>query len=281
MFSPFSAWLRKAAFKSPLSVLTVAATYVDYMEFSAKLSGMPEASQISETARTSLTELNTHGIHVISGYWDPDKCARARSEIDRLIAEYPEYLHTNAKADKRIYGANNASPLIDEFARDPILKDIACAYNREPTRTAFTLSAKMPATPDNEGSGEGWHRDAFLRQFKAILYLSDVGPENGPFQFVRESHKASQVMRDIWSSRLGYMQYRLSEAEVARIIHRAPERLTTYLAKAGTLILVDTSSIHRGMPIKAGSRFALTNYYYPVDGIDKTLFQKFKVLDHA
>jgi hypothetical protein len=136
----------------------------------------------------------------------------------------------------------------------------------------------MPAASGNQGSGEGWHRDAFLRQFKAILYLSDVGPKNGPFQFVKDSYQPGQVLRDIWKGGLRYMQYRLSELEVDRIIEGSPERLSTYTAKAGTLILVDTSSIHRGMPIQTGTRYALTNYYFPAQNIDAALFEKFKVL---
>ena len=47
------------------------------------------------------------------------------------------------------------------------------------------------------------------------------------------------------------------------------------MAKAGTLILVDTSSIHRGMPIIAGVRYALTNYFYPKRLIDQELFKQF------
>jgi hypothetical protein len=29
------------------------------------------------------------------------------------------------------------------------------------------------------------------------------------------------------------------------------------------VIIVDTSGLHRGMPIRSGERYALTNYYWP------------------
>ena len=45
----------------------------------------------------------------------------------------------------------------------------------------------------------------------------------------------------------------------------------------GTLILVDTSTLHRGR-IKKGTRYALTNYYYTINQINKELFKKFKVI---
>jgi hypothetical protein len=32
------------------------------------------------------------------------------------------------------------------------------------------------------------------------------------------------------------------------------------------------------MPIQTGTRYALTNYYFPAQNIDAALFEKFKVL---
>jgi hypothetical protein len=205
-------------------------------------------------------------------------CARARGEVDRIIAQYPKCLHSSAKADQRVYGANNASELIATFASDQALASVASAYNHEPTRTAFTLAARMPASLGNHGSGAAWHRDAFLRQFKAILYLSDVGPSNGPFQMIRDSHRRQRVLSDMRVGHLKYMQYRLTNSEIEQIIADEPERKFTYTARAGTLILVDTSTLHRGQPIEDGTRYALTNYYFPVRHIDDSMFEKFNVL---
>ena len=137
------------------------------------------------------------------------------------------------------------------------------------------MAAKMPATPGNLGSGEGWHRDASLRQFKSIIYLSDVSEKNGPFQFIEGSHKLRTILKDIWDGRLGYMQNRIRDDQISAILLKNPSRLKTYTANAGTLILVDTSSIHRGMPISEGVRFGLTNYFFPDQSISKELFEKF------
>ena len=50
-----------------------------------------------------------------------------------------------------------------------------------------------------------------------------------------------------------------------QILKNNPDRLQTLEANAGTLILVDTSLLHRGSPIEEGSkeRYAMTNYIYP------------------
>jgi len=270
--------IKRVALRSPSPVLALAGTYWDYMQFARRMREAKVPEVESEVERQYLEQLNAEGICIVEGFWDAQTCANARSEIERIVQQHPDYLHASAKADMRIYGANNASSLIDAFAQHPGLKRVASVYNREPTRTAFTLAAKMPASSGNQGSGEGWHRDAFLRQFKAILYLSDVELVNGPFQFIKDSYKSGQVLRDIWKGRLQYMQYRLSEEDVSYILRGSPGRLNTYTAKAGTLLLVDTSSIHRGMPIQEGTRYALTNYYFPEKNIDAAMFEKFNVL---
>lgn len=228
-----------------------------------------------------LAQLEASGICIVEDFWSRETCALARDEVDRIITQYPKYVNENAKADQRVYGANNASQLIARFANDEVLASVASAYNREPTRAAFTLAARMPSTIGNHGSGEGWHRDAFFRQFKAIIYLSDVGPDNGPFQMIRDSHKRPRVLNDMKAANLKYMQYRLDDLDISRILASEPDRLTTYTAPAGSLILVDTSTVHRGMPIRAGTRYALTNYYFPKNRIDQSMYEKFDVLPAA
>lgn len=253
-------------------------TYADYWLFSLKLTRAPLQLIEDQFGARYHAQLDADGVCIIENFWSAAACAAARTEVERIVEKYPQYVNGNAKADFRVYGANNASALINQFAEHPLLRDVATAYNREPTRTAFTLAAKMPVSEGNQGSGEGWHRDAFLRQFKAILYLSDVTLENGPFQIIKDSHRPRYVLRDIRAGGLRYMQNRLSQREVDRILMGNSMRLVTYTAKAGTLILVDTSMIHRGMPIQTGTRYALTNYYFPEARIGPGLYEQFNVL---
>ncbi|AKZ61479.1 hypothetical protein F506_01255 [Herbaspirillum hiltneri N3] len=255
-------------------------THADYKSFQAWLRRAPTPPSLAYGAEY-LAEVERNGICIVPDFWSAEKCADARAEIDRVITEYPRYVNGNAKADVRVYGANNASALIDDFAQDARLLAIASAYNHKATETAFTLAARMPTTPGNSGSGEGWHRDAFLRQFKAILYLSEVSMENGPFQFLSDSQRSKRVLVDMKTADLKYMQYRMEETQIARLLAQEPARLKTFTARAGTLILVDTSAIHRGKPIQAGTRYALTNYYFPTDSIDQSMYEKFDVLPRA
>ena len=40
-------------------------------------------------------------------------------------------------------------------------------------------------------------------------------------------------------------------------------RVSTLSGAQGDLIIANTFGIHRGAPVTAGTRYALTNYYYP------------------
>lgn len=276
-----AACVREAALSGKSPTLSVLATYIDHKQHQKKCRKIGFNPKVSTDASEYVKEIRKNGICVIENYWNEDQCASAREDTDRLIKEFPEYVHPNAKADKRIYGANNASNIINEFNTDPLLSEVANLYNEEPTKAAFTLAARMPYTPNNLGSGEGWHRDAPIRQFKAIMYLSDVTLDNGPFQMISNSHSLKNVLIDTWRGKLNYPQFRVSQEQVEKLISKHPQRLTTYTATAGTVILADVSSIHRGMPITSGTRYALTNYFFPTDAVDESLFTKFKAIPSA
>lgn len=278
MLNVVNHFARKLARNSGPGLAALFATWADYRDYEYRLRSMRSPPVAEVAALDHLAKVEADGICIVENFWSEETCARARIEVDRVIVQYPKYVNRNARADQRVYGANNASELIATFANDPVLASVASAYNHKPTRTAFTLAARMPASRDNQGSGEGWHRDAFFRQFKAILYLSDVGPNNGPFQMIRDSHRRQRVLSDMRAGYLNYMQYRLTNPKIEQIIADEPARKITYTARAGTLILVDTSMLHRGQPIKEGTRYALTNYYFPEDRIDGALYEKFDVL---
>ena len=271
-------FVRKRARSSGPGLAPLLATWFDYREYEAWLYTLQSPPVTKSYGLDYLSKLEAEGICIVENFWSKELCARACREVDRIIEHYPKYVNGNAKADQRVYGANNASELIATFANDMILASVASAYNHEPTSTAFTLAARMPTSLDNQGSGEGWHRDAFLRQFKAILYLSDVGPSNGPFQMILDSHRRHRVLSDMRAGQLKYMQYRLTNSQIHQIIADEPARNITCVAPAGTLILVDTSTLHRGMPIEDGTRYALTNYYFHETQIDDSLYEKFDVL---
>ncbi len=210
-----------------------------------------------------LAQLEIDGLAVVPDFLPADACAALREEIDAARQRDASLVNTDPEdCDHRLFAYERVSEAAARFHDDPWLHDLAQLYSGAEIVNAFTMAGVLVHRPINRGSGLGWHRDSFDHQFKAIIYLSDVGEDNGPFQYLCGSSHLSHMLQTIWRDRLGYMQTRLSEEEVERIVARAPEKLRTVTGSAGSLVLADTSAIHRGMPIRAGSRYALTNYYY-------------------
>ena len=254
--------------------------------FSAHAPKVDQAMRKSELARMRLDyeavarAMQDDGVFAIESYWPEDKCSKGREEIDRLISTYPDSVHRHSGgSDKRMFGVESASPLLAEFHNDPFLRAVGEHLGGLALYNFATLGARIDATPENNGSGDGWHRDAHGFQFKSILYLSDVTKENGPFEFLPASHKQWRAVFDTAVGDLPAAPVtRYEPVVVDRIVKRFRLRRTQFTGKAGTLLLVNTSGIHRGCPLQAGSRYALTNYFYHPFQVGESRVEKFAPL---
>jgi hypothetical protein len=219
-------------------------------------SRLPDSKVILDTIRRD-------GLHVLRGFYPRAVCAQLVGVIDALVAAYPERLEVDEEgADHRIWGSERAAPPFRAFFDDPVLESWAAAYLGTRVANITTMGAKLVALPDNRGSGGGWHRDSmFEKQFKAILYLTDVSAENGPFQYLVGSNTRSSVLRTLAYTRGQRNLKRYGDDVIAAFCRADPGKLKTVTGAAGDVILVDTRGIHRGCPIAEGSRYALTNYY--------------------
>ena len=222
-------------------------------------------------------QLRREGYAVLPGYYDADRCSRAIMEIDRTMEAQPQAVRRDPlDADQRVFGIEHASPLASDFHRDSYLRAIGEAYYGSRLGNFSTLAGRLRFQPGNAGSGQGWHRDAFHFQFKAMVYLTDVAPENGPFQILARSHRLFQVLRDTIRGRLAAApQSRITDAQADRLISAAPSRVRSLAAQRGTVILFDSSAIHRGSPIHADIRYALTNYYFQPEQITPKRYEEF------
>jgi hypothetical protein len=220
--------------------------------------------------------LQRDGVVAIPDFWTEQECRAAIAEFRRLTERFPDYVLE--RSDRRLFGANHASAVIGGFAQDPRLVAAAQAFYGDIHTSCVTLAAHLPSTAGNLGSGEGWHRDSLRPQFKTILYLTDVDESTGPFQLVEGSHRSLAIVRD--NARLGLgARVRLSDDEVRAVVARSyPRGVRTFTGKAGFLILVNTSALHRGKPIERGERFALTNYFYAGAALSEERASYFKRL---
>jgi hypothetical protein len=226
-----------------------------------------------------LATVRRDGVAVVPGYWSAERAAEGRREMDRLLRDHPDAVQTYSKgADKRMYGVEQASAALMGFHDDAFLRRFGELTGGRELYNFATLGARIKATPGNSGSGNGWHRDAHGFQFKAIVYLSDARMENGPFEYLIGSHTIWRAAAD--SMRAGLtdpQQTRFTDAEVEKL-RRGGIAPRAFPGRAGTLLLVNTAGIHRGMPLFSGERYALTNYYYNRSEVDEGRIAQFSPL---
>ncbi|HST24917.1 MAG TPA: phytanoyl-CoA dioxygenase family protein [Gaiellaceae bacterium] len=106
-----------------------------------------------------------------------------------------------------------------------------------------------------------WHRDFDdSHLLKAFLYLSDVDATSGPFEYVPGSHPGGPYAGVHPWAPMGVG--RISEPELAKFV--SADEVKTFTAPRGSLILCNTSGLHRGGFAEANPRvLAAATYCSP------------------
>lgn len=212
------------------------------------------------------------GYVIIDGFYSENECKECVNELKHMFIKYSDYVHVSE--DKRIFGVEHIASLARRFHYELEFLELGECVNKEPVFCAFTLGGWLQHGKGGS-SGNGWHRDAFFSQYKAMLYLTDVNDENGPFEIIPKSHRIANVLTCVRKANIGFMQDRFTDDEVLRLICVLDEKPVKLAAKAGTVVLFNSSTIHRGSPIVDGERLALTNYYFPYSRDRRELLNKF------
>lgn len=246
------------------SVETVAKLLVGRMRYFLSHPRHTPDSKLENDMLGVLRKLRADGYAVLPSFYANDHCNKLCKEIDRILEQQPDVVQADRiGADMRVFGSEKASKAIAAYNSASAPISIGEAYRGSPLVAFTTLAGRIEAKPGNIGSGQGWHRDAFHFQYKSMVYLTNVDIENGPFQILQASHRLTKVVSDTVTGHLPPPpDSRLSQDQIDLLIAKNPDRLRTLCAPAGTLILFDSSAIHRGSPIEKGVRYALTNYYF-------------------
>jgi hypothetical protein len=105
--------------------------------------------------------------------------------------------------------------------------------------------------PDSEAA-QLYHFDLDrFKWLKVFIYLTDVGPRDGPHSFVEGSHVQQGIPQKFLSR--GYV--RLSDEEVKA--HYGAEKDVQFSAPRGTIIVEDTRGLHKGNAVSGNSRLIL------------------------
>lgn len=211
------------------------------------------------------SEFSKNGYLVIENFIDQIVCNKIIEDIDYFITKYPEEIFNvnNKNSDFRLWGFENFSDEAKKYLMNKKLNQIINNYDiLFKNKKSFVLGAKLIANDHRMGSGGGeWHKDRTNRKYKyckALVYLNDVDENNGPFQYIKGSHKSSFLIRNFIKKNFGFDKKNFSDDEINNNFYND---IVTFKKPKGTVIIFDGTGIHRGKPIEKNIRYALTNYY--------------------
>lgn len=194
-------------------------------------------------------------ISKIKRFIDKSECAILRDTVDQTIADDKVKIWRDDQgSDIRIY---NAERKVSAFK--PLYDAMMAHYTEEQGTApnhAFLMVNRLTPTEGNLGSGGGWHRDTWLSQHKIFVFLSDVGEANGPFEYIPGTNRIGAKLKD-------FIRYRRTLRVPAEHVHGNSELLTV---SAGEGTYFDTTTLHRGSPIRDGVRYAATLYAFDARG---------------
>lgn len=186
--------------------------------------------------------------------------------------------------DGRALGKLPTARAVLEGARYRGLLDFVSSYRRRPhlyVQTVFSQYCDGP--PDIQSF---YHSDTFHPTLKSWFYLEDVEDDAAPLAYVPGSHRItprrlaierriSRSARAVDDRLTGEGSFRFSEAQIRQLGYGPPRRLPV---AANTLVIADTSGIHRRSPAgRCSARVSIWAYsrrnpFLPWVGSDLTGF---------
>lgn len=199
-----------------------------------------------------VSAIENNGYFIIKNYYSIEQCNNILNDIKNIPQNSINY---GEGKDIRITTFENYSTEGKNFLNDDFLLQIGTnllGHKVDKIKKRCQLGMLKYHSGD-ECSGGGWHVDNHNPQFKALLYLTNVNLNNGPFAII--------------SPPLTSKDYNpISKEKNTRLPDKIQEdykdNIHYLTGNIGDVIVVNTQNIHRGTTIKQGERISLTNYYY-------------------
>ena len=163
---------------------------------------------------------------------------------------------------KQLFDLNPVVDLNDRFVQlavsDQVLQIVNAYFGLQARLTYYSLDLVEPVGDAPATMSQRWHRDPEDKLMCTVfLYLTNVGPENGPLHYVKNSQYNGHYGR-IFPQKPPRGYYPPAGA-VERAVR--PEDIAVFTCRAGTLAFFDTAGLHRGGNAKSGQRLAFSARY--------------------
>lgn len=251
-----------------------------YRLFEGKRTPKPVSGFLGELSESKQAEIvksiDEDGFYVFQNRLPAELC----DAIEKLARETPAGLEGRgiSPEELEVFDAENPksktyrlreldiarNPSMQTLMADPSILAIAEQYiGATPNLSMLNLwwSANYGSEPGADAA-QMFHFD-FDPPPKWLLffvYLTDVGPNNGPHVFARGTHRAGHPAAADLLSR-GYV--RISDEEIAQTF--GPDNVVEIHAPRGTVLAVDTRGFHKGKVLSEGYRLmAQLTYSFPV-----------------
>ena len=204
-----------------------------------------------------IQELVNKGFTVIENFISSEECNQLLDDIDNALLTNQDKLYVDpSKSDQRLFFAEEYSDSLNHIYQNSEIRSAINFHEKSSLFSGFLLAAKITFNIGNLGSGEGWHRDRQDKiQTKALIYLCDVTEDNGPLEYIENSHKLAYIIKNFFRG-VPFSSTRFSDEQVQKL---ASDH-TQISANKGTLVIFNSRGIHRGAPLRNGTRYAITNY---------------------
>lgn len=242
------------------------------------------ATPVPERWRATISTLHAEGVVAVNDVLAPDAFRAAQreaaAEIERTLRLFPPRENRAPKASRRkeffepgnydlfdggtlnrfLALAPERLPLTASFVGSDDIMGLYGSILHEETRPAMVqLQYLRHDRIDVVDPQKSLHRDTFHPVFKWWFFFDPVTPENGPFEYVIGSHKATMA-RLAW-------EYRRSLAETAKggltggSFRIRPEELarldlpqaTPFCLPANSLLIANTRGFHRRGAARQGA----------------------------
>jgi len=236
-----------------------------------------------------IEKLNNNGYIFKEKFFDKNIIDNINNKLLKLNGKYDgdlikcsisEQLNiSNPKATIFRYDQNDLIniPEIQNILTDKYILTIAEGYFKSlPIIDTFSAwwSFKIKDDFVDNKAAQSWHFDMDRTKWlKIFIHLQDVREDSGPHSFVSGTHKNYGIDKIILKQ-----GYKRIENEIVNCLY-SKNKIVKFLGNKGSMLIEDTRGIHKGEPIRNGSRLLLQLQYSTAifgSNINKIKFPKIK-----
>lgn len=201
---------------------------------------------------TFVDDLRENGCHIQKEFSKKNNLAHdiinqfEKIPKEKITSIIQNYSNNSGRYNYRKYITNFFdNKLLLEYANQNLFKDNFKQYfGLEPKIRFISVWLDFPTLDNNEKNSQIFHRDTDdIYLVKTFLCLTNINMENGPFEFIKTSHKKP------W------------DQNVNNYLKTRPSLVKTFSLNKGDLYMADTNGFHRGKILSKDYRVLLNVHY--------------------